>query len=632
MSSRYSLSSILALLLLPNAAIAQAAPDPENVVVTASRIPLSANAVGSVVTVVDGEVLQQRQITTAFDALREVPGVAVSRSGALGSLSQIRIRGGESNHTLVLIDDVIANDPAASSEFNFGHLMAAGIERIEILRGPQSALWGADAVSGVVNVIATAPRAGLFARGTMEGGSFGTFNGTALVNAGNERAAAIIDGSFTDTAGSNIARSGDEKDGYTNITLGARGVLQVSPVFALSGSLRHVDADSEFDFGFPYPVDSPDHAKAMQTYGRMQGKLMLLEGALEAVAGASLTDTRTRNYSGIVFSDGIDGSKHRFDVLVNSTLTRTALGVKLSQRLSIAAETSHESFNQTLVNFAAANQERSRRASGVGGEYWVGFDERAFVSLGVRHDWNSRFADTTTWRTTMSAALPQSPFRLHASAGTGVKNPDFYELFGFVPSSFVGNPLLKQERSLGFDWGLEAALIGGRVLIDATYFHADLKDEIFTDFTAFPYTARNAGSDSSREGVELLARVGLTDDLALSAAYTYTEARENNAAELRRPNHVGSINLDYRFADGAAFIGLGADFHGSQRDTDFATFNQVVLPGYTLLRLSGSYEIVPNIALTARVENLLDEKYEEVVGYRTRGLGVFAGLRVNVGP
>jgi vitamin B12 transporter len=612
---------------------AAAAQPIETVLITASSLaPVSLQQSGSAVSVITGDLIEQRQIETVFDVLREVPGVAVSRTGTLGSLSQIRIRGAESNHTLVLIDGVEANDPASLSEFNFAHLLSPGIERIEVLRGPQSALWGADAVAGVVNVLTVAPRPGLFARGSAEGGSFATRQVTLLGNAGNETMGAVVDGAYLKTAGINIARTGSEKDGYENLTLGARAFFEPAPQLALSGAFRHINGNSDFDNGFPYPDDTDDYTQAAQDYGRAQAKLTLLGGALDATAGYGLTRTRTDNLSAGLLNDGIRGEKDRFDLLANGTWSGMFGHAMLRQRVSVLGETADERFEQRFVNLSIADQKQSLTESGIAAEYWAAFDERIFLSLGARQDWNDRSADATTWRVTGSALLPNSAVRLHASAGTGVKNPDFYELYGFVPLSFVGNPDLKPERSLGFDGGVEVTLFGERLLADATYFHADLEHEIFTDFAVFPSTARNASGESTRQGVELAAKALLADGLTLSGAYTYTESEEEGGAEeLRRPHHVASLNLDYRFLMDRAALNFGADIHGAQRDTDFATFAQVTLPAYTLVRAAASYEVAPHWQLTARIENALDEDYEEVVGYRTRGFGIFAGLRAAIG-
>lgn len=603
----------------------------EEVVVSASRVPIAAQQSGSALSVIDGAVLEARQIETPFDALRSVPGIAVSRSGALGALSEIRIRGGEANHTLVLIDGVEANDPAQQSEFNFAHLLSPGIERIEVLRGPQSALWGADAVSGVVNIVTVAPTPGLFARGSAEGGSFATRQVSGLFNAGTETAGAVLHAAYLKTDGINIAETGSEKDGYENLTLGGRGFVQMAPEFVLSGSLRHVNGNNDYDSGFPVPIDTGNYSHSAQTYGRAQAKLTLFGGSLEAIAGASLTRTRADNFLDGALTNDSSGGKTKFDLQANGFWSGTMFGASLKQRVSAAAETARETFKQHYVGFALADQSEALNESGAAVEYWAGYDERVFVSLGARHDWNQRFADATTWRATISAPIAAFDARLHASAGTGVKNPDFFELFGFIPSSFVGNPSLTPETSFGYDAGVAFGLFAQALRLDLTYFHADLEDEIFTDFAAFPSTARNMRGKSERQGVEVGATAELGEGWSLAAAYTYTESTANDVVELRRPRHVGSLAMDYRFAGGKAVATVGADLHGSQRDTDFSTFKTVTLPAYTLVRLAGSYELGDGFTLTARIENALNQRYEEVIGYRARGFGAYAGIRAAVG-
>ena len=619
----------ISLLVSISSAFAQSSP--EEVVVTASRVPIEAEQSGSAISVIDGALLEERQTETVFDALREVPGIAVSRSGGLGSLSEIRMRGGEANHTLVLIDGVEANDPAEQSEFNFAHLLSASIDRIEVLRGPQSALWGADAVSGVVNVVTLKPLPGIFARGTIEGGSFDTRQVSGVFNAGTERFGAVLDGAYVKTAGINISETGNEKDGYENLSLGGRGFIQLMPALTLSASFHHVNGNSDFDSGFPVPVDTNDYTHAAQSYGRAEAKAVFFGGALDATAGASLTQTRSDNYSLGSFTNGVTAEKTKFDLAANAFWSGDVFGAPVQQRFSAAAETGRESFAQTYVGLDLADQSEALTKSGVAGEYWAGFGDAVFVSLGARHDWNERFADSTTWRTTVSARLGASDARVHASAGTGVKNPDFFELFGFIPSEFTGNPALTPEKSLGYDGGVEAGFFGRMLRVDATYFHADLKDEIFTDFSVSPNTARNASSKSERQGVEVSASANLGDGWTLSGAYTYTESTAGGVQELRRPHNIGSAEVDYRFLGDRAFVNLGVDVHGSQRDTDFRTFETITLPAYILVRLAGSYDIGSGLTLTARIENALNQRYEEVVGYRTQGFGAFVGLRAQFG-
>jgi vitamin B12 transporter len=638
MFSRISLA-ILAFSFVPiTVAMADDESSAETVVVTASRVPVPTDQSGSAITVIDGAKLAAEQIPTIFDALRTVPGVAVSRTGILGSFSEIRIRGAEANQTLVLIDGVEANDPAASDEFNFAHLMSAGIARVEILRGPQSALWGADALAGVVNIITVAPREGFYASGRAEGGSFGTREVSGIVNAGARNYGAVVDADYLKSDGINIAQTGHEKDGYENTSIDARGFVDLAPNIVLSANVRHVNGNDDFDSGFPLPVDSPDFTEAAFTYGRAQAKATFLGGALELILGANLTQTRsddfastTFNFQNIKQTDSIDGAKIRFDAQSNLFWSGDAFGYALDQRLSVLAQTTRETFKQREVFFPDANQNQHTSSQALAAEYGLSIGNAAFLSLGLRHDSNDRFADSNTWRSTISIPWRAFDARLHASAGTGVKNPDFFELFGFEPSNFIGNQNLKPEKSLGFDAGAEKYFFERALRLDVTYYNADLENEIYTDFSVFPNTARNGVGKSRRNGIEVSAAADLGNGFTLNAVYTYANSTANGAQELRRPHSIAALDADYRFAGGRAFLNLGVDLHGSQKDTDFVTFETVTLHSYTLVHLAGSYDLGNGLAVTARIENALNQHYEEVFGYRTEGFGAFAGLDFKIG-
>jgi vitamin B12 transporter len=611
----------------------------EEVVVSASRVPIAADRAGSAVSVIDAETLEQRQASQVFDALRAVPGVEVSRTGTVGSLAQIRIRGAEAGHTLVLIDGVRVNDPAQSSEeFNFAHLMTGGIERVEVLRGPQSALWGADALAGVVNVITVRPAEGFDAHARAEYGSFDTKNIYARGSGGTADFGALAQAGWLDTSGVNIARTGHEDDGYRSVSFGAKAFANLTPNITVRASVNHIDArtDSEATdfFGtFSIPLDSGDFTDFTATYARASAEAAF--GDVRLIAGASLVRTEAQNHTSafgapfdVAFNDRTEGGDTAFDLQLHVPWE----GWGAEQRVSVLAETHRETFDMMRLDLPSANQSQYERRSAVAGEYWIGLTDVA-ISLGARHDWNDSFDDATTWRATVSWRAAK-PWRVHASAGTGVKNPDFFELFGFFPApAFVGNPNLTPEKSFGYDLGLEWRPRDD-LLFDVTYFHADLEDEIFSDFSVFPNTARNATGESTRQGIEITAHAEIGHGVTLDAAYTWLDANEvNDATEIRRPNHIASASVNWRFADDRANVNLGVDYHGRQRDTAFLNgppFSMpVTLDAYSLVRVAGSYDVTEQLTLFARVENAFDEKYEEVFGYRTRGFAVFAGIRAN---
>lgn len=223
-----------------------------------------------------------------------------------------------------------------------------------------------------------------------------------------------------------------------------------------------------------------------------------------------------------------------------------------------------------------------------------------------------------------------------------MKNPTFFDRFGFFADQFVGNSDLKPESSIGWDIGVEQALLDDRLSLGATYFDAELDDEIdgfFFDPTlgaSGAFTATNLDGTSKRMGVELTARVRPFEGLDVTGAYTYTDATEPGASgrvrEVRRPEHVASLVTNWRFLDSRANLNFRVDYNGEQKDSDFRTFptQRVTLDDFVLVNVSGSYDINPYVRLFARIENLLDQDYEEVFGFQTPGFAAFGGVRVSL--
>lgn len=611
---------------------------PETVVI-ANRVETPSEEVGSSVSVITAEQLEQRQIRLVSDALREIPGVAVSRTGVAGTLTDVRIRGAESNHTLVLIDGIEANDPAAGSIFDFAHLLTTDIERIEVLRGPQSALWGSDAIGGVINIISKRGQAGPpQSHASIEGGSFNTARANAGVSGGGEAYHYSLGASYLDTDGASIAPTGSEDDGYDNTTLSFKAGFTPTSHLSFDAIARYTSATSQtdpqdFDFGsatFGQIVDGDEHADTDQLYGRAQAKLALLDGDWEHTIGIALTDTDSDFFSDGMQRSGIDGAKTKVDYQTNYFFTTT----DTEHTLTFAAELENEDFSQRGETAdAPRNQDQSIDNQGYVGEYRLGLWDQWFLTGAVRLDNNDRFADETSYRLTAAYVL-DSGMRLHSSYGTGVKNPSFTELFGFFPGSFIGNANLEPEKTKGWDVGVEYPLLKGRLVADVTYFDSDFEDEIVTTFDneTFLSSVENAIGTSNRRGLELSLRGSLTEQLSLTGSFTYTDSEDpDGEQEARRPRHSASLNLNYSLLAKRATINLGVVYTGEQKDLDFATFpaTRVTLDDYTLVNLAARYQVNDTLEVFGRVENLLDEDYQDVFGYDTLGIGAYAGLRVN---
>jgi vitamin B12 transporter len=621
-----------------------AAGVPEEIVVTASRTPQPLAEYGGSVSIIGVTDIEARQVITLTDILRGIPGVAVSRAGPPGTLSQVRMRGAEANHVLVLVDGIEVSDPGQGGEFNFSHLTTADIERVEVVRGPQSALWGSDAVGGVISIQTRRGTGAPSVSGFAEGGSFGTRHFGGALSGGYGDIRLRLSGSVLDSDGSNASREGSEDDGHRIRRFSASAGWQPREALGFDLVAHHVEGRNEFDdvdFLTGLPADTDHRTEFVEDYGLVRARLGLLDGRWEQVLTAALTATENDNLDGRTETDSRQGRRYR--LAWQSTWSLEAGPGR--HNLTVAAEYEKEEFTQRgmATPFGDPNQEQDIDALAFVGEYRLALEAGPAFSGGVRHDDNSDFGDATTWRIGASWPVARTGTRLRMSAGTAVKNPSFAERFGFFAVSvppFAGNPALRPERSTGWEAGFDQQL--GPVQLGFTWFDETLEDEInglVFDADRGVFTAINTDGKSDRHGLELTLSAPLRDDLSINAAYTLLDAWEPGPAgrlrELRRPRHSGSINLDWRPMERVG-VNLDVSITGEQRDLFFPPFpepsRRVTLDSHTLVTVAGRWEVRSGITLFARVENLLDEEYEEVFGFAQPGISAFGGVRVVFGP
>ena len=597
------------------------------IVVTASRAEERAAETPASVSLIDAERIERLGSPLVPDLLRLVPSVAVATSGPSGSLTQVRIRGAEANHTLLFVEGIRANDPAAGNEPRFELLNADLASRIEVVRGPQSALWGSEALGGVVAVSGAAPGSG----GTeafAEGGSRDTWRGAGRTEVGDaERGIAIgIAGQRSD--GIDSFRGGGEKDGYSNVGLRASGRYRLSPLLSVGASGFALRGKSEFDGydAFFQRADTLD-----ETRNKLAGGRLYLEAGSRdksyAQASASLLASSNRNEVGE-------------EPLNRTEATRRTLGIEGGHRLGnhrliVAVESERETFEARDTSFGGATgQDRSRNHHSLTAEWRT--DRLGPISAGiaVRHDIFSRFKDATNYRASLRADLGAG-FSAAASFGEGIAQPTFFDLYGFFPANFIGNPALKPESIRGGDVSLRyaSARIGG----SATYFRHRLKNEIATIFLPdFRSSAVNADGKSKRQGIELESYYHHSEAFRLMLNYAWLKASEPNVGgaqlrEPRRPKHSGSIALDG--AQGRLSYGAAIAYSGEREDTDFDVFPALAvrLDPYWLASARIAYRLTNQFEAHVRVANAFDDEYQDAVGYRSEGRSIHAGLRVALG-
>ncbi len=605
----------------------------ETVVISGTRTPVPFAEVGSTLTIVTGEELEARQIRIVSDALRAVPGVAVSRSGPVGTFTQVRIRGAEANQTVVMIDGIKVNDPF-TSEVDFAHLLTAEIDRIEVLRGPQSVLYGAEAIGGVISIFTKRGAPGNQLQGNIEGGSFSTVNGSIAARGASKEFSYALAAAGLRSSGTNISRFGDEDDGYRNATFLGNAAWTPAPNASIAANLRYRDSRTEFDpqdFSFPpgptygLVIDGDRKTDGTQLDGRLIGKWTT--GPLASQLAASYTNTDASTYAEGRFTNGSEGTRSRYEYLGTYSFSAG----DAPQALSLSLE--HENLRFRNIGptpTSPQNQTQTNDSTGIAGEYRVRLPSQTALAASVRRDLNSLFQDATTYRFTVAQPVG-SGVSLRASYGKGVANPTFFELFGFIPGQFDPNPALKPEESRGFDLGVDLAF-GTAGLLSLTYFDADLENEIAGtfDLNTFRSSVENLPGTSKRRGVELEARYSPTPDWTLWGTYTYLSSKQpDGQPEVRRPRNVASAAVTYNVPNALGSITLAVDYNGSQQDLDFSSFGGVraMMPSYTLVRLAGQYAITRDVSLTARIENLLDEDYEEVYSFRASGIAFFAGVQ-----
>ncbi len=492
--------------------ITDPAPGDEEIVVTASREPVPLDEAGVSATVVGREELERLALPATSDVLRLVPGLSVAVTGARGAQTQLRIRGAEANHTLIFVDGIRFNDPAAGNEARFELLTNEALSRLEVVRGPQSALWGSEAIGGVVAVETADPLRSTGLSALAEYGSLDTGRASAQFAARTGDVGVSGSGTWFETKGIDAFGKGGERDGFEHSSGSVKAVF--SPIAdAELGLVGHyIEAETEFDGFDP------------RTFRRAD-TLHTTDNSLFAVRGWG--STRIEDWSFTMdgsYLDSANRNRLAGNPLNNTFGERFTVGGQLSRRfgghrITGALEYEGEDFRSRDQSFRGrSNQDRSRELTAFVGQWRAQWSPAFITDVAVRHDEFSAFDDATTFRGT-ALVRPMSGWTIHASYGEGIAQPSFVELFGFFPGSFVGNPNLVPERSRGWEAGVRWAR--GAASAGVTAFNQRLQDEIVGTFSSVTFlsSTANAQGKSRRRGIEAEAEYSF-GPVTLGANYT----------------------------------------------------------------------------------------------------------------
>ena len=610
----------------------------EIIVTAATRTEQSLDRVGQTVSVIDLDEIERRQTQTAADILRTIPGVTIARNGAIGGVTSVFIRGADSDQTVALIDGVKLNDPSSvGGGFNFGNLMTGNIERIEVLRGSQSVLWGSQAIAGVVNMVTRRPTEQLNVNARGEYGFRDTVNLVGNVSGKAGPLSASVGAGWFRTDGiSNFAesRGGRERDGYENI--GANANLNLALSDAVSIDARGWFSRGRLNLdGFAPPTfafgDVDEDSITRELVGYTGINVALLDGRWRNRLGFALTDTNRRNTAhGGVPAETFRG-QGRNERMEYQGIVDIAAGWEATFGLE-----------QEISRFASSSfggpevRARARLTSAyaqVVGSVAEGFT----LTGGVRHDDHDRFGGATTFGASAVYNLAATGTALRASYAEGFKVPSLFQLL-----SNFGNTALRPERSAGWDAGLTQSLLDGRIELSATYFARDSEDLILfigCFGVASPIcnnrpfgTYDNVGL-ARASGLEFAVSLRPVDALRVQFTHGHIDARNRAAGTAnfdrrlpRRPDHSSSLLVDYRWPFGLE-TGLTLT-NVSQSFEDAA--NTQRLPGYVLGDLRAMLPLGRNLELTARVENLFDAQYETALNFGQMPRAGYVGVRVRM--
>ncbi len=603
-----------------------------DIVVTANRIATDVRRVGSTVTVIDEKAIVQTQKTRLVDLLKTVPGVQVSQSGS-GGLANVMIRGAKAEHTLVLIDGVEMNDPSSAGRaFNFAHLSTLDIERIEVLRGPQSTLYGSDAVGGVIQIF-TKKANGNKGFLKVEAGTQHTWDVATGITRSSDLYDFAINFAKEGTQGISSAAEkygNPEKDGSKNQSFSSSLSVYPTDYLTLDFGVRHRKTQSDEDARGG--ADGDDWFRFSDTErlsGNARATLDLWDDRYTQILEYQVSETR-RAYLNDPDPIKPDFERSRFKSRINKLSWQHNLTLNDQYLMIVGFEQEKEtaqtaSFTQSKWgDFSSAFGPVSVTNKAIFTDHQLTLTPDWNVTLGARWDDHEEYGDNATYRITSAYWLDAINTKIKGSYGTSFKSPSLYQLY----EPTYGNRDLLPEESRGYDMGFETHITPLNIDFELSYFHNQFEHLIEFDSPSSRYynVAR-----AKTSGIESLVRVPVNDNLNLTFGYTYLDARNQteNTKLLRRAKHQASVTADYQFNAQTHFY-LENSFLGSRPERFFSSTGteNIQLPSHSLTHIGMRYELGKDLTLTARINNLFDKDYEVVKGYGELGINGHLGVEL----
>lgn len=580
-------------------------------VFSATRTPAALTATGSYVDTITAEDLARMQLTSLQSALGGIPGAPSFSSGARGAITSLFLRGSNSNQTLFLADGIRLSDPNTDYQLFLGGACVTGCDSLEVAHGPQSTLYGGEAMGGVISLNAQRGQGPAKNLVSVEAGSFGTVQGALSSQGGDDKTA------YNFSAAGGTTQNDRPNNDFDSATYVLRLDHKLSDKVALGGTYR----------GFIGKYGSPGDRFANDPDN--------IEKESNQLATVFANFTPVATFSSRVV---IGGQDRRFESIspgpfgTSTTLVKNRRAVldwqntvQFGDQHKVTAGLTAEE-NHTINTGFGHIDERQQLLAFFAQDEWTPVDH-VYLTAGLRSDDFDTFGRATTGRVTAAWLSKESRWKIRGSYGTAFRAPSFLDLYG-QESYYVGNPNLNPEKAKGWDAGVDYFLSGNRGILSATWFDTRFRNLIVFDFGVFPGTTANVESARTR-GLELAGKFTLPGAIEIRAAYTYLEAENlsQGIRLLRRPRNSGSVDAWHGLGN-AFSLGAGVSVVADRQDVDAQTFATVEGEDYTVVRIYGAWKATSRVTVKARIENLLNEKYEQVNGYPQPGFGMFGGVEV----
>lgn len=601
------------------------------VVVTATKTATPSSELSATTTVITSEMIENSKALTVVDALRQVSGVEINQSGGIGSTSSVYMRGAKSGHTLVMLDGMVLNDAISTGKiFDFANLPVDGIEKIEIVKGAQSTLYGSEAIGGVINIITKKGKKDNKINLSLEAGSFDTFKENINFGTANEKGNVFFSATQINSDSISVANTelegNDEDDKYRNTTVLTNATAHVTDKLDLSFNLRYTDFEKDIDNGsgaYQDDLSQVNSGKEYQvgvssTYTNKDADFTSKLSFSQSGKDWKDNDSDSADFLESSFLGKVRNAEWQvIKKIKNNTLTG---GLNYSSDEGKSSYYSESSWGVTNTVF----EPKKTNTRSIYLQDQIAINDSIFPTIGIRHDKHSKFGDETTYKVGVAYLIHSTGTKLKTTYGTGFKAPSVYQLY----SSF-GSENLKAETSKSFDIGFEQSFLNDKVSTEVVYFQNDIDDMIDYSFATSTY---DNVAEAKTKGVEVNVNAKLTEKLDANLNYTYTDTEDKDGVDLlRRADNKANLTLNYKHSEKLQ-INFAAKYVGDREDITFVGFSsqRVVNDSYIVCDLNASFKVNDTLSVYGKITNIFDENYEDVYGYGTEGTGYFAGCKISV--